>query len=409
MSNYITSAQELNHINGNTLREQRAHSRATFFAQTDQHALEYEKVKIVSNDSDDLFDTWIYSNSSYKEFIESKTMIVSPFQDTTNFFSGQYVFPQRQGGTFIITSFDTQYENKPKGRIEDCNQVLRWIDGDARLHEFPCVMTDRLNASDRENNPSSIPIIRFIDLAKVQLNNYTRTIQYNDRFIFGNQVFEVTGLNEYVNDGDNLNLLTITFARDETRETDDFVNKIAEPKSSFSIQIDQDDFEVRIGDTRQLSATVHKNDVIDSSISVTWESSDTSIMTVDSSGEVTAVADGTATIKASINRIMFAEIDVTVNASPVQTILYEITPRNTRISQVAGVLTFTARKFVDGIEDTSVSLIITDITQGVNYKFNDLGSNQFTLRNIDASNGTVTIRVDDSGTTTDFNFSLTYW
>ena len=373
---------------------------------------EYEQIKIGQSDSTTLFDSLIYSNSSYKQFIEEKTLILAPEQDISNFFSGQYVFPQRQGGTYILTSFDTQYGDKPKGRMEFCNQNLKWMDEDGTIHNFPCVINDRIPVQDYNGANSGLPYVRFLTTIKVQLNPETLTIDYNDRFIFGQQVFEVTAKNEYINDEMTQDLLELTVARDETRlPDDDFVNGIAGRDVEFTISIDQNDFDSQISATRQLSTTITKNNVVDTSTDVSWSSSDESVATIDSNGLVTMVANGTTTIRASINDFIFDEITITVEASPSQDILYDLTPDTRLITQLdVGATTFTARKFIDGVEDTGVTLTITDITQSLSgYTFVDLGSNQFSLQNNSAGFGTVTIQVDDAGTLNTFDFELSYF
>lgn len=397
---------------GDTKRDRVVTTRINSFLDSFKNAPEYEQIKIQESTSTDLFDSLIYSNSSYKQFIEEKTLILAPEQNISNFFSGQYVFPQRQGGTYILTSFDTQYEDKPKGRMEFCNQTLKWMDENGEIHSFPCVLNDRIPVQDFDGANSGVPYVRFLTTIKVQLNPDTLTIDYNDRFIFGQQVFEVTAKNEYINDEMTQDLLELTVARDETRlPDDDFVNGIAGRDIEFTISIDQDDFDSQISATRQLTTTITKNDIIDNSISVNWSSSDESIATVDSSGLVTMVANGTTNIRASINDFIFDEITITVEASPSQDILYDLTPATRLITQLdVGATTFTARKFIDGVEDNLVTLTITDITQNLSgYTFVDLGSNQFSLQNNSAGFGTVTIQVDDAGTLSTFDFELSYF
>ena len=64
-----------------------------------------------------------------------------------------------------------------------------------------------------------------------------------------------------------------------------------------SVSLSQSTAEMLVGETIRLTATVLPDDAKDKS--VTWASSKTSVATVSSSGEVTAVAEGSATITAS--------------------------------------------------------------------------------------------------------------
>ncbi len=69
-----------------------------------------------------------------------------------------------------------------------------------------------------------------------------------------------------------------------------------EPVLATSIELNRSNVEVNVGETIQLLATVLPEDATDKT--VTWASSDESIATVDSTGQVTAVTPGSAVITA---------------------------------------------------------------------------------------------------------------
>ncbi len=79
-----------------------------------------------------------------------------------------------------------------------------------------------------------------------------------------------------------------------------------------SITFDESSLSLLVGDSKTLTATVSPENADNKT--VTWSSSDEAIATVDENGKVTAVAAGTATIKASANdgSGMKAECEVTV-------------------------------------------------------------------------------------------------
>ena len=64
------------------------------------------------------------------------------------------------------------------------------------------------------------------------------------------------------------------------------------------VKLDESSIALDVNETKTLKATVTPDDATDKT--VTWESSNASVATVDSSGKVTAVAKGTATITASV-------------------------------------------------------------------------------------------------------------
>ena len=81
-----------------------------------------------------------------------------------------------------------------------------------------------------------------------------------------------------------------------------------------SIDLDADEMTLTVGDVGQLIATVGPENATDKT--VTWTSSNESVATVDATGKVTAVAEGTATIKAKAGSISTTCV-VTVKAATV--------------------------------------------------------------------------------------------
>lgn len=84
-----------------------------------------------------------------------------------------------------------------------------------------------------------------------------------------------------------------------------------------AVVVSPEEAEIEIGETVSLTAEVEGDDGV--SEAVTWTSSDADIADVSSSGVVTGVAEGTATIRATsdADTDVFGEADVTVNPPPV--------------------------------------------------------------------------------------------
>ena len=78
------------------------------------------------------------------------------------------------------------------------------------------------------------------------------------------------------------------------------------------VEITSTETDVEVGKTITLTAKVSPENATDKT--VTWSSSDTAIATVDSTGKVTGVAAGTATITAKAGE-KTAAVDVTVKAA----------------------------------------------------------------------------------------------
>ena len=80
-----------------------------------------------------------------------------------------------------------------------------------------------------------------------------------------------------------------------------------------SVTVDPSSLTLEVGDSEYLSASVYPANATDDSVE--WESSDTSVATVNSSGKVTAVAPGSARITATSENGRYDYCRVTVKAS----------------------------------------------------------------------------------------------
>ena len=87
------------------------------------------------------------------------------------------------------------------------------------------------------------------------------------------------------------------------------------PVSVTGVSVDPTSWEMAVGDTKTLTATVLPSNASDKS--VTWESDDESVATVSDAGVVTAVAVGTATITVTTtDGSKTATCEITVNPAP---------------------------------------------------------------------------------------------
>ena len=88
-----------------------------------------------------------------------------------------------------------------------------------------------------------------------------------------------------------------------------------DPVAVTSVSVDPTSWEMVVGDTKTLTATVLPSNASDKS--VTWESDDESVATVSDAGVVTAVAAGTATITVTTtDGSKTATCEITVNPAP---------------------------------------------------------------------------------------------
>ena len=81
-----------------------------------------------------------------------------------------------------------------------------------------------------------------------------------------------------------------------------------------SIRFDKSSLSLGVGDTYTLTATVSPSNA--TVMSLTWSSSDTSVATVSSSGKVSAIKAGTATITATVNDCIWLEATCSIEVFP---------------------------------------------------------------------------------------------
>lgn len=130
--------------------------------------------------------------------------------------------------------------------VRRCNEVLRWIQPDGTYYEEPCAVEYKISRA-RDTSGAENPVVPqgFFD-CYAQLNNKTRLIKGNQRFLFGipsNRIcFRVFGqgtqnmLRQKTMEEDSGGLLTLTLGGNYINsDTDDLANGIADRYKDYSI------------------------------------------------------------------------------------------------------------------------------------------------------------------------------
>lgn len=168
----------------------------------------------------------------------------------------------------------------------------------------------------------------------------------------------------------------------------DKMSMYADPVVITSIDLNSENETVRVGEKITLTATILPDDATYKKLN--WESSDTSIATVDGNGVVTAVAQGSATITASATDEsgQFAVCNITVK--PIADTLEfrdVVYPKTFRIDTTHGWF-LQGGTLVSDVELTSIQSIITRDSDGIilaNYTKNGLSGNTFAIKSIDSN------------------------
>lgn len=206
--------------------------------------------------------------------------------------------------------------------------------------------------------------------AILQLNEATKGIINNTRIILGKSAFVVSGLvdfaREFTDDEDSVHVLRTDIRATETMPADDLINHVAEG-DNFDVQIIVSGLDrVTEGMTSALTATMQRNGVLTEAteehpITYTWESSNESIATVDANGIVTAVSEGTCTIRATLvqNTNVHTNFAITVEGLIIQDYVAFVTAVPETMFAY-DTLVLKASYFENGIEtEDSVSFFVS--------------------------------------------------
>ena len=116
-----------------------------------------------------------------------------------------------------------------------CNRTIKWKDKNGTIKEYDCVAsaTDLGSKSKQSKNEIEwnkydvrLPLGQLF--VSIELNPDTKEIDLNDRFIFGRNVYEVTGIDDITSVGsDGYGIIQLTVKITTKQDRDDFEGRIA--------------------------------------------------------------------------------------------------------------------------------------------------------------------------------------
>ena len=280
--------------------------------------------------------------------------------------------------------------------IRRCNNTLRWIDeATGAYYEEPCAL-EYLVKEPRNYATAGSPFMTpggFLH-ATLQFNTRTNKIKENQRFLFGNPehwtCYKVvgTGLNDFRNlqtsNNDSARILSIDLTADFVNdELDDIINGIADVvTNAYTLTLDRTTTEGAPNDTLQLTASVTYNE---SSVTrtIVWETSNSSVATVDSNGLVSFIAVGSCVITASIsNNPVSDTCAVSCSLAPALNNDVVITP-NTNFILESGTQVYSVFLYENNVLLPDIFTITCNgnSVPAANYVFTQTGDNEFTITN----------------------------
>ena len=116
-----------------------------------------------------------------------------------------------------------------------CNREVKWVDRNGKLVKYNCVASATDIGSKAKQSKNEIEWNKYdvrLPLGQLfmtlELNEDSKKITLNDRFIFGRNVYEVTGVDDITNVGvDGYGVIQFTIKITTQRDEDDFENEIA--------------------------------------------------------------------------------------------------------------------------------------------------------------------------------------
>ena len=330
-------------IKTQTILENFEDSYKLFLAGSFQNSPNYESITINSNSIN--YDTFILDYDTDKQLIGYKKIICYPY-DTQILFSGDYVI--WDSNKWLVFSVDNQFLYNVRGKIKKCNNIVKWIDSNNVTREYSCVIDNKINNSDLDQNKNII-IPQGGIIVYLQRNLITNELSINDRFLFGKQAFKINAFIDYV----STSFMSLIMQKDNIDIRDDFINQIAYNNTTdYVLTIDQSNLTQNIGYGTTLTSTVELNEEIVSK-NVIWTSSDTDKVTITDLGIISLINTGSAIITCSLedNSTIYDTINITVNSVLPSTEIIVISPDNQTVKQGQSQ-TYSVYAYIDGVIQT---------------------------------------------------------
>lgn len=226
----------------------------------------------------------------------------------------EYVAPGSKivamGSTWLVTNPFNISGSDGKAIVQRCNAVWNYLDYYGNVVSEPIVAdNERANANDSDAQQSLLISKGYFNIV-CQYNDATRQIDTNTRMILGSGAYRVTGFSdfetEFTGDYETVRLLSFTARYEEpNKELDDMASHVAGGKAFLWEVVVNGNAGMREGQTVQFTAeSVRNNESVDGSypVSYIWSSDNESIATVSAEGVVTALAEGNATITATLEQ-----------------------------------------------------------------------------------------------------------
>jgi hypothetical protein len=336
--------------------------------------------KVTKNFETQSYDVWIYDGDTKDKDVPYKRLLSYPYQ-TIQFERGDYVHFTygNTSTTWLIGSLDSQYLYNVNGRIFSCNNILKWVDENENLIEYPCVVRDKANNGRFEFN-NNIIIPKSYVYVDVQTNSDTSKVKEDRRFMFNGVPFRTVFVEKFTAGG----IITLTIERDQINTATDNVElNIADYyKNQYEISINQANFEQIVGGTGILTTTLTLNDVAINK-PIEWVSSNTNIGTINNNGNYQLLNSGSVTFTARMADNIYINDSINVNVISVSSGVKEnkIEPQILEIKQNT-VVDYTVFSYLDNIAQSDVFSIMSSGVNSSKYVLTITDGNHFSVKSL---------------------------
>ena len=214
------------------------------------------------------------------------------------------------GSVWLVTNPQNISGTVANAIVERCNAVWNHMDWYGNIHSEPIVVKNSVAKAATSDPQDTMLLTKGYFNIICQNNRYTKQLNNNSRMILGSGAYQLTAftdfLQEFTGDYDTVRLLEFEARYDEPNtETDDMERHIAGGKNFMWEIFVEGVPTLGVNETTRLTAKskrcgVNVTPTYEHPIYYAWESSDESVATVDTFGNVTAVGEGVCEIYATL-------------------------------------------------------------------------------------------------------------
>lgn len=302
--------------------------------------------------------------------------------------------------------------------IRRCNAVYKRLDWYGNVLSCPFNIPKTMPRGAQDDYTRTMILADHYFTCAMQINEVSAYIHENTRMILGDAAYSVRGLDnftqEFTGDEESCHIMYFQIQREEkTHVYDDLERGIADGLAfSWDISV-TGNVSMREGQPQKLAPVSVRNGVTAESteenpIDYLWSSSDDAVLTVDASGTVTAVREGTAEITCTLaqNPEITETVQITVSSAEGTYVAFDGALADSIAEQETAV--FTASFYRDGVaEDTDIEFTLSGPPERC-YSA-DVAGNTVTVACWERSTVPLVIRAEANGEAAEHTVRLEAW